>query len=328
MQSLLAMVLTLFQLALAPLGAVSPATWAMLRPVEAMATLRLTPIPESVARSVAARDEVPEWPVTSPAAPVIAHPAPPEVDASSIRSADDLLRALETSGSDLRTLEAQMRHVRTFVLQGDVQTRVGRVVFAQDPAGEGKTVRRRFAVLFEKMQVGSRLEDERKEYVFDGTWLVERLPDEKLFIKRQVVAPGESFDPLRVGEGPFPLPIGQRRDDIVSRFKAELVAGEAGLSEKDAAFGRDCFQLVLTPRGGRDSDAAFQEIRLWYEKAKLLPRMARTVDWEGDETLVQLIDVRTNAAVDDALLDTTTPPAGSGWDVQVRPWRESAEGGA
>ena len=40
-----------------------------------------------------------------------------------------------------------------------------------------------------------------------GEWFVEKLGNDKQMFKRAIIAPGEKIDPLRIGEGPFPLPI-------------------------------------------------------------------------------------------------------------------------
>jgi hypothetical protein len=147
-----------------------------------------------------------------------------------IDDADDLLVALETADQDIRTFTAGLRYTRTFALAGDEQIRDGALYFETvDRGGPGVPASRRFAVRFKSLQVGSRVETEPKEYIFDGEWLVEKLEKSKDFIKRQVVPPGERFDPLRIGEGPFPVPLGQRRDEVLERYEARLAPVEEGL---------------------------------------------------------------------------------------------------
>lgn len=260
-------------------------------------------------------------------------------EAAPPRNADELLNALEHADADLRSLSAQIRYDRTFELQGDRQTRTGRLVFdaGRDdapPAGSGiqpREPRRKFGILFDTLKVGDRLEQNPQHFIFDGEWLIEKEPAHKQAQKRQVVPPGEKFDPLRIGEGPFPIPIGQKRDDILSRYNAELVPMDDGIAEDPdlVAFASrlgTAWQLRLVPLPERAATDEFQEVRLWYigeGKDRLLPRMARTVSRGGDVSVVQLINVEKNAPIDPALLDTTTP---EGWDVQVTHWREPAAG--
>jgi hypothetical protein len=207
-----------------------------------------------------------------------------------------------------------------------------------EAAGEGK---RRFAILFETRVFGTRLEDDPQWFIFDGQWLLEKQPKQKTYTKRQVVPPGQPFDPLKIGEGPFPIPIGQKRADIVARYSVELLAPDAGLDVADtdnaklAEFTKGCYQLRLVPRADRPDRDRFSEIRLWYREevedgGRMLPRAARTIavgaedGEEGDLSIVRLINVRVNSEFDRAALDTATPRAEDGWDGQVIDFREPA----
>ena len=57
--------------------------------------------------------------------------------------------------------------------------------------------------------------------MFDGQWLIEKRPDKKQFVAREIAAPGEDFDPLSIKEGIMPIPIGQRAADVLERFDVE-----------------------------------------------------------------------------------------------------------
>ena len=168
----------------------------------------------------------------APAAPVAAQPA--AAQPGEFASADDLLKAMERADENLTSLTADIRYDRTFELQGDRQVRTGKLYFVSGgkPGAEGApATERRFAVAFKDLLVGDTFREEPKSYTFDGQWLVEKYPKENppLFIKRQVVPPGQKFDPLRIGEGPFPLPIGQKAADIRQRFDVQLLPAAAGL---------------------------------------------------------------------------------------------------
>jgi len=250
------------------------------------------------------------------------------VESGTFKDADALLDALETADADLRRLSAKIRYDRTFALAGDRQVRMGELNFISGEKREG----RKFAVRFDTMQVGESLREEVKQYVFDGQWLVEKTPSEKRFVKRQVVPPGEKFDPLRVGEGFMPIPIGQKKADILARYTATIAPAEEGLDDdglKKQVIG--CTQLKLTPRADLAEEDQFAEIRLWYRSSegkakgvKLVPLLTRAVNIAEDVSLVWLIDVRTNADAEIATdaLDTTTPSAKDGWEVIVRDYRE------
>jgi hypothetical protein len=167
--------------------------------------------------------------------------------------------------------------------------------------------------------------------VFDGRWLIERRPDQKQYIAREIAGEGESFDPLSIKEGIMPIPIGQRAADVLERFEVELVPHPAGIEDEPktlTTFVSDCHQLRLVPKESRGEDAKFREIRLWYEKETLMPRMSRAVDRSGDVSFVQLLNVKRNERLPRGAIVVTPPPEGEGWDVQIERRRAQAEAGS
>lgn len=255
---------------------------------------------------------------------------------SEFANAEALLRALETADEDLRAFRADIRYVKTFEIAGEPQVREGALYYRSEPGAEGEPDDRRFAVEFDSLRVGRRLESISEVYTFDGQWLVERNREEKSIIKRRVVPPGETFDPLRIGEGPMPIPIGQRADEVLARYDATLVDAQDGLVDEDLRkYVRGSWQLKLVPKPEYADRDDFTEIRLWYDAdsdGRLLPRASRTVTPIGDVAVV-LIKSRTVRLNDRVrfppdVFDVTLPDRG--WDVQILEWRggqEAREGG-
>ncbi|MBX3353350.1 MAG: hypothetical protein KF684_10510 [Phycisphaeraceae bacterium] len=234
------------------------------------------------------------------------------------RTARDLLVALERAGDTMRTLEAPVVYDRRFKLQGDRHIRRGTLYFSNQLNNAGQRSRA-FAIVFSSLQVAGRYEDDPQTWVFDGRWLVEMRPAQKQFVKREVSRPGQPFDPLKIGEGPMPIPIGQDANEILARYDAQLLPAREGLPESwgvpDWLLGT--YQLLLTPRPGVNEDDEFRTIRLWYEKGTLLPRMAITVNRGGDESIVYLESPKANAPLPEGMLNVKEPPAGAGWQVQI-----------
>lgn len=274
--------------------------------------------------------------------PAAGQPAKSQVQVGDFADAGQLLDALELADEGLATLTAMIRYDRTFELAGDFQARQGDLLFRIMPGAEGKRIKQ-FELRFTTLITGQRVETDKPQViVFDGEWLAEVSPAEKVFNRRQVVAPGETFDPLRVGEGPLPIPIGQKKADILARYNAELLPAEDGLSsdglEPDEAKRLDTarknaagsYQLKLVPRGDADED--FREIRLWYRRAdakdqssRLLPRMARAVNRAGDVSLVTLANVKVNGEVPANAFDTRLPSSQGdpSWSETVSGYRHS-----
>lgn len=246
--------------------------------------------------------------------------------------AEAFLRELEQAGGDIESLKAGIRYTKVFVLEGDEQVRIGTLYFVSGEGAPDDQRRRRFAVHFDRLIFDGRQERESRSYVFDGEWLVEKLPEHKQMFKRQVVPPGESFDPLRIGEGPFPIPIGQPAAEILSRFDAELLAEGEGTDALDPDVelwlqnpSHPVRGVKLTPKTSFAREFDLEVLHLWYLRDGLLPRAAWTRGVDGNETVVQLIAHEKNVPIEDDVLETETP--GAGWDVEITPWRGEVGGG-
>lgn len=274
-----------------------------------------------------ATPKVTEPTAPAPAAVPASTPAPAAASTAPIKTASDLLDALESADKDLTTLIADVRYDKIDGLTEDRQIRRGKLYFE---AAAGERTSRRFAVRFLSLQLGDRLDDEEQLFVFDGQWLLEVTPKHKQIIKRQVAEKGSTFDPLKIGEGPLPLPIGQKKADILKRFTVELLPdaeGLEGMSEEDTAslktFAKGSYQLKLVPEKGTPEAEKFTEVRLWYREGdaaegqrRLLPRMARTVaPKSGNVTIVRLNKVETNTTIDPVNFATQEP--GKDWDVVI-----------
>lgn len=293
------------------------------------------------------------WAVVAlPAAGVACAQQPAAVAQNEFPDADALLTSLEKADEGLVTLTAKVVYDKTFEIQGDQQSRKGKLYFVnRDEAvkadagrGDAGTQGRKFAIVFDELWIGDVVRKDQEVYVFDGQWLVEKNFKEKMFIKRQVVPPGERFDPLRIGEGPFPIPLGQRKADIQKRYATTLLPAGDGLKAADDASEDDrkdiekrrahtagSWQVKLEPKPEFARDDEFKEIRLWYKRGadgNLMPVMSRTVDKEGNVSVVALTDVRiqmegkprnAGAMVPREVIDTEPPK--DGWNVDIQEFR-------
>ncbi len=263
--------------------------------------------------------------------------APASTSATAIDSVETLLDALERADVGVRTFQSELIYDRRFRLQGDRHVRWGRLFFqAEPPAAPGGRARRTFAVRFETLTIPDDTGDIRRPdeslWVFDGQWLIEKRENERQFVKRQIARPEDPVDPLRLGEGPLPIPIGQKKADILARYDAQFLPAGDGLNTppdvapdsheaREAAamqaFVRDTYQLRLIPKGGAAGDEEFREVRLWYTRGALLPRAARTINRAGDESLVLLAGARVNEPLDPKVMSVETPDPAQGWSVQI-----------
>lgn len=228
----------------------------------------------------------------------------------------ELLQALEKADEGIRNLRADVRYEKIFRLQGDRHLREGELLFHVDETG-----RRSFAVSFEYLVAGAGgsavRHDIDEQLVFDGRYLVDKNEREKRFIRRELAPPGEEIDPLRLGEGPIVIPIGQEREEIERRFEVELLEATSGIDARYAPLVENTYQLRLVPRESFADEIEFNEVRLWYRKSDLLPRLAHTESGSGEEAWVGLANVRVNdPGFDESAMSVELPPDGEGWEVQ------------
>ncbi len=219
------------------------------------------------------------------------------------------LGKIERAASKIRTLQAKLRYDRTQGLVGDHQRRFGRLIYFTGPPA-------RFVIHFDYLLVDRRLDREDRSYIFDGQWLIERYDKEKLFIRRQVAPapqPGDdrsSADLLALGQGPFPLPVSQKKDQVLERFEVTLVEP----ADSDPA---NSVHFHLTPK--HDHDHQLTQVDLWYDRDTLLPVRIATLDESENESVVEITQPKLNVAVDPAVVDTTAPQD-LAWRVEVIPW--------
>jgi len=243
----------------------------------------------------------------------------------SIATADALLTALETADKSLETLQCALVYDKRFSLQDDQQIRFGNLYFTSEKVPASDRRKKTFAVIFDKLYFDNSERSEQLALIFDGEWLVEKREADKEWIARQIAPPDAPIDPLRLGEGPLPIPIGQPKGEILSRFDATLLpyddgfqnAVQADLAYRDYVAG--CWQLLLMPKAETPDGERFQEIRLWYApdaEGRILPKMAFTIDRKGDESFVQLIDTKVNKPIPDGVIDMRAPSEKDGWIVQ------------
>lgn len=258
------------------------------------------------------------------AAPVL--PADGPVAPSSDSGAADAgrwLDALEQSGKATRDFSAGVTMERIDALSDDREIRRGRVVVDGLP-GPG----RRIAVRMEEYIDGSgRGSADDRLFIFEQGWLLEFDSPRKRLTRRQLVRAGETLDPLRIGEGPFPVPLGQPRADVEREFEVSVCSlPDAPLFKRLSERADGLFALELVPRPGRPLARDVKRITVAYETATLAPVAIEVLADADDITRVLLREGVLNGGLDDARRALLSPPQfdAATWTVDSRPLPDEA----
>jgi hypothetical protein len=226
---------------------------------------------------------------------------------------DQILDRLEEKGQAIKGLACKLTY-RYVVVEPveDAQTKEGELIFA---VGEPNA---KFLIRFTRM-IAEGVSVERPEYfLFDGQWLTERNDKAKTVIKRQVVRPGERVDPFRLGKGPFPLPFGQKREDILRNFKIAVVPFELGDP-------RNSEHLHCVPLANTDLAAKYSRVELYLDRNLDLPvRIVTERLSDGNRIEVDFKDIDTNEAPAQSRFQIDVP---EGFEVTQEPLPEIAATG-
>lgn len=260
-------------------------------------------------------------PATSaPAANQLAPPAPPPAQADITPEINALLDHVQNSADDLTSFTGKIIYEKEDAVLGRKEIRTGEIIYRLEPKADKKK-RQSFAVVFDSLIVNNVKRKYEKHYIFSDRWLAEVDHENKQFIKRELVRPGDELDPLKLGEGPFPLPIGQQKAEVLARFDVTPLEVPKDGRLKDL---QNVHGLLLTPKAGTPEAKEFTQVELFYDQATNLPIGINAIEKNGDRKTVRLSDVQRNVMLDEAQLkklSVETPDPGAGWDVDVRAWK-------
>src|SRR5688572_1749038 len=197
---------------------------------------------------------------TTPAAPAAGALRPDS-------SVDEILDALDARGDGLQDFSANVKLSETDATTGDETARTGTVQYQKQGDGDA-----RLRVTLDKRITDRGVRDEVLEYLLDDGWLLDRNHRSRVQVRRQVLEPGQKLDLLKLGEGPFPLPLGQDKADVHKMFDVKKVDAD----EKTDPPGTAHVQLV--PKPGSDFADEFASIDVWVDLREKMPRRIETLN--------------------------------------------------
>jgi len=232
--------------------------------------------------------------------------APAKPQAATDPAVVKILRDLEKAGQKYGTIRADIDYNVRMRTLGDSEDRTGWVAYRKS---DEKTPAH-FRVTFEtlKQGAGKKLRDV-VDYAFDGQWLTVAKHRIKTMTLYQLAAEGQRIEPLRIGKGPFPLPFGQKADDVLKYFTAT----------RRRSFGTDpknSTGIRLTVRPERAKEMSVQRLDMWIDRTTHLPVKLKSRDKSRNDTTVTFKNIQTNKAVPASVFRI---PRKLGWETIRRP---------
>lgn len=239
-------------------------------------------------------------------------------DTNADREVRRLLAAIDVQTLGLRDFAARVRMDTYDDLADETEKRFGRVYMVMPPLAAEATPNadpsaevevevevepearkhRRAAIVFERsIEPSGRARERLEHFVLDDGVLSDYDHEAKRLVRRRVVEPGDRRDPLRLGDGPVPIPIGQRSADIIRHFDVTLagVVPDRIAKSADGVIG-----LHLVPKPGTEmaENRKIASIDLWLVGEDHLPFAVELRERDGDRTTVRFFDPVLNAGID------------------------------
>jgi outer membrane lipoprotein-sorting protein len=214
---------------------------------------------------------------------------------------DEILDALDARGRGLKSFTADVKLSESDTATGDESVRSGKIWYQADDSGSA-----RIRVSFDRKQSSGKIIEDKIEYVLAGTDLINRQYRTKTQTTQKVLKPGEKVNLLKLGEGPFPLPIGQKKEDVHAQFEVKKIDPK----KDDPA---DTVHLQLVPKPDTRLARRFKTIDVWVDLKSHMPRRIETLDRNESTTRGTDLDkVQFNPPLSDA--DFKLPDIGGDWN--------------
>jgi hypothetical protein len=252
---------------------------------------------------------------------VLPPPAPdaPQAEPAPIEPAHAVLDRVERDGAAIRAFTATVYYEHWEDLLARREIRTGQIIYEAEPAAA--VARRSFAILFDRLIVGDRAQRQQKHYIFSDRWLVEVDHEARQFIKRELVPPGRRIDPLKLGEGPIPLPIGQPKHEVLARFDVAMIDVPEEGPLRDLA-NVDGLRLVPKPDAPEARD--YMHIDLFYDRETALPLGIAIMEVGDNRKTIRLRDVerKVELAPEQRAMISIAEPDPREWAIDVQPLRQ------
>ncbi len=192
-----------------------------------------------------------------------------------------ILEDLQAAGDKYDTLRADVTMEVVDRLTGDSEQRTGWLAY-QKAQGDRPAM---FRVHFDTLKQGAgRLQAVKLDHAYDGVFWTFVNHNIKNFSRYQVEAKHEA---MLLGKGPFPLPFGQKTEEILTYYRAETRP-----LEPDEPTGTTYLKLIA--RRERYKELIHTRVEMWIDPANNLPVQIVSRDKKKKTVKVSFREVKTN----------------------------------
>ncbi len=202
-----------------------------------------------------------------------------------------ILDRLEKKGQQIDSIEARIEYTKIDPVLDDKQEYKGLLRFKELKPNP------RFYIEFDSFKHEGVVKQTRQWHVFDGQWYIEARESTNTIVKNEIVRPGETVEVFKIGKGPFPLPFGQKKADIVKHFTVKLVP-----PAKDDP--PNCDHLECTPRPSTEMAGKYDTVHFYVDRQLDLPVRVETLEkQERNRIIASFKDVKVNPGLVESQLN-------------------------
>ncbi len=228
---------------------------------------------------------------------------------------DGLLAKMHEAGRDVQTMSAKVRLTDYDFNTGEEVVRPGRLALRRGDAPAEAAV----YIVFTGRESDRGFEVEKIEYLFADGQLIDRNHRVKSQVIRKLPPEQLERDPFALGDGPFPILIGQDPARVRALFEIKLVnpavAAENDL-EVDAV--ADTVRLRLTPLPETQFADQYERIEVDVDPATGLARQVITFDKpEVNLRIAELTEIARDTELKQDAFELEDVDLADGWNVSV-----------
>ena len=201
-------------------------------------------------------------PANTPPAPAQSAPTdkPSPQDAMKAR-VDAFLDEIERAGATISTMSGKVAIETNDLFKETSEFRSGRLVI--DGVGE----KRRIALLLDESIVDGHVSKSVDHYIFGDGWYCRLDHKNKSFTKRRIASDGK--DPLNSIGGQVPIPVGQRKADVLARFEVTEIQPPIDIPILGSM--QNVAGLRLVPKPGTATAEDTASLELFYDRVTIAP---------------------------------------------------------